>query len=125
VFGVRQQNQGLPHQGINMNKSQDARDLKTFKCPACGSDVEAELWRARGGMKCPSCGTGFIPEKIKTRELQAGTHKGSTHRRIILYGVLIVLAIGTGFISLWLAVAITIIVLLAAILVELSRNARK
>jgi heme exporter protein D len=38
---------------------------------------------------------------------------------------LIVLASGTGLISLWLAVAITIVVLLAATLIELSRIARK
>ena len=123
-LAMRGEVQKLRHQNMN-SQGKDARYLETFKCPACNANVEAQSWKARAGMKCPSCGIGFIPEKIETRDLQVGDNRGSIQARMIIYGILIVVAICMGFISLWLAIAITIITLLAAILGELSRLNRK
>ena len=106
-------------------QGQDARDLKTFKCPACNANVQSALWKSRVGMKCPSCGTGFIPEKIETRTLEVGGNRSSIQLRLILYAVLLIVAILLGFVSIWLGIAITIITLLSAILAELSRLNRK
>lgn len=76
-------------------------------------------------MKCPSCGIGFIPQKIKTRELQVGGDKDFSQGRMVVYGILLVVAVVTSFLSIWFGIAMAIIALLTGILIEVSRLSRK
>jgi hypothetical protein len=108
-----------------VGKSKDARDIGKFDCPACGQVVEAELWRARAGMQCPNCSTGFVPVKVEQRELHLGSKPDSAAFRWTLYGVALPLSIALGLISIWFAVAVIIIALLADILRELTRLGRR
>jgi hypothetical protein len=72
-------------------------------------------------LKCPSCGIGFIPIERKTRVIEKA---GPASHKVLLVAAGAV-AVGVGFLSIWLAVAIVIVALLAGIFVRLGRITKR
>jgi hypothetical protein len=99
-------------------------EVPIFKCPSCNADVAGVADYIARGLKCPSCGIGFIPVERKTRVLERDGH---APRQVLLVAAVAagVVAVGAGFISIWLALAIVIVALLAGIFVRLGRIAKR
>jgi predicted RNA-binding Zn-ribbon protein involved in translation (DUF1610 family) len=89
---------------------------KSFGCPKCGTDNLATDKQSTTGIVCVSCGMGYIPVQI----LQRGSEQKKSTAVPILIGIFFMVAIGGGFVSIWLAIALGIITLLIAIVYLLS-----
>jgi hypothetical protein len=111
IFSFKRRKKTNP---IYMNAS---KKYKTFGCPKCGTDNLATEHQSTTGIICASCKMGFIPVQIYQR--------GAEPKKDVLIPVLVglfFLAVFTGFISIWLAIGLTIIWLLATIVWLLRKN---
>lgn len=89
-----------------------------FKCPACNGPVAGVADYIARGLKCPTCGTGFIPVERKTRVRKTKGPDLPYWQWAIIVGVV---AVGVGFVSIWLALAVAAVALLAGIFVQLGK----
>jgi DNA-directed RNA polymerase subunit RPC12/RpoP len=99
-----------------------SNDAPVFKCPACNAAVPGVADYIARGLKCPSCGVGFIPVERKTRIKETQRTGTRTWLLVLTAGALLV---AVGFISIWLALALATVALLAGIFVRLGRIASR
>jgi DNA-directed RNA polymerase subunit RPC12/RpoP len=99
-----------------------SNEVPIFKCPACNAPVAGVADYIARGLKCPSCGIGFIPVERKTRVREPARPDVPYWVWAIIAGVL---AVGVGFISIWLALAVATVALLAGIFVRLGQMAKR
>jgi DNA-directed RNA polymerase subunit RPC12/RpoP len=99
-----------------------SNEVPIFKCPACNAPVAGVGDYIARGLQCPSCGIGFIPVERKTRVRESAGPDMPYWAWAIIVGVI---AAGVGFISIWLALAVATVALLAGIFVRLGQIAKR
>jgi DNA-directed RNA polymerase subunit RPC12/RpoP len=99
-----------------------SNEVPIFKCPACNTPVAGVADYIARGLKCPSCGIGFIPVERKTRFKEPAGSEVPYWAWAIIAGLA---AVGVGFISIWLALAVAAVALLVGIFVRLGQIARR
>jgi DNA-directed RNA polymerase subunit RPC12/RpoP len=99
-----------------------SNEVPIFKCPCCNASVAGVGDYIARGLKCPSCGIGFIPVERRTRVRETAGPSAPYWVWAIVAGVV---AVGVGFISIWLALAVAVVALLAGIFARLGQIARR